>query len=130
MPVSIPVLEATRLAGVSPPIPARQSVRPNKVAFDAPQQLSASKLSQSTSAKPTEAFQQLEAMLVRSLMGAIIPKQSLGGAESGLAGEYWGSLLSDELADALSSGMRLGLAESVGKSMEHKLINTKPGGAE
>ncbi len=79
---------------------------------------------------PAEAFQNLEAMLVRSLMGAFLPKQSLGGADSGLAGEYWGSLFADELANALSSGMRLGIAESLGGSLEHKMVNREHGVAK
>jgi Rod binding domain-containing protein len=82
----------------------------------------------STPEKPDASFQQLEAMIVRNLIGSMVPKEGFGGAGSGLAGsglagsglagEYWGSMLANELANSLSSSGELGIAEIIQRSFK------------
>ena len=84
----------------------------------------------SSSDKPIDAFQKLEAMLVRSLMGSIIPKQNLGGADQGLADGYWGAIFSDRLANTLSESGQLGIAKTLAESMENKMTGLVHGGAK
>jgi peptidoglycan hydrolase FlgJ len=67
-------------------------------------------------AKPAAPFQQLEAMLVRNLIGSLVPRENFGGQDSGLAGEYWGSMLADELANSLSASGQLGIAKIIQKN--------------
>lgn len=63
-----------------------------------------------------DAFTQLEAVFLRNFVEAMLPAEDAGSFGTGSAGEYWRSMLADEMAQAVAKNGQLGIADTLRKS--------------
>lgn len=66
-------------------------------------------------AKKPDAAQQFEAFVLQSFVEQMMPKEASSVYGSGLAGDYWKSMLSEKLAGVLAERGDIGIAEYVRK---------------
>lgn len=55
-------------------------------------------------------FVQLEAVFLRSFVEAMLPTDNVGMFGTGNAGEYWRSMLADQMASSIAVSGRIGIA--------------------
>ena len=58
-------------------------------------------------------FVQMESVFLRNFVESMLPKDDGGLFGSGIAGEYWRSLLAEQMADAIAVTGKLGIAETL-----------------
>ena len=66
-----------------------------------------------------DAFTQLEAVFLRNFVEAMLPAEDAGSFGTGSAGEYWRSMLADEMAQAVAENGQLGIADTLRKSVRN-----------
>lgn len=85
----------------------------NSIAASAPTQFNAAALRNATpAAQRTAVASQFEAVLIRQLLGPTVTKM-LSNGEGSAAGNVYGDLLADSLAQQLSAGPGLGLGRFI-----------------
>jgi Rod binding domain-containing protein len=58
-------------------------------------------------------FVQLEAAFLRNFVEAMLPKDEAGIFGGGLSGDYWRSMLADQIAGTVAASGTLGIAETL-----------------
>lgn len=65
----------------------------------------------STGAAKKDPFVQLEAVFLRNFVEAMLPAENAGMFGTGSAGEYWRSMLADQMANAVAVNGSTGIAD-------------------
>lgn len=101
---------APRISGAAARAPALPS--PSGSAFS--DELKAGGVRHETKASTKkDPFVQMESVFLRNFVENMLPKDDGGLFGSGIAGEYWRSLLADQIADAIAATGKLGIAETL-----------------
>lgn len=75
--------------------------------------------------KKADAAQKFEAMVLQTFIQDMMPKESEGMFDSGIAGEFWRSLLSEKIAEQTAERGGFGIADFVRAG---ETVPTRPGG--
>jgi Rod binding domain-containing protein len=98
---------------------AGQTIRPSKSAANT--SASAANANSAAAAKAKDVAQQFEAVYLRQMIDASLPKDSEALFGEGTSGTMWRSMMTDTLATALSKTGTLGIANMILKSEIERL---------